>query len=154
MSDAYALTSIFLAYAWLLWIVIIFCIVTYVFSALGFYTMAKNKGIDHAWFAWIPFLSSYLMGELIDDFLPFGDNKLPYAKWILTFGGFVSLIPVIGGFLSIVYCVYFFIALYRLYKLYKPDSATLYLVLSIIFEITMPFFIFSIRDNTPQEYVA
>ena len=42
-------------------------IVMYVFSALGLYTMAGNRGIEYKWIAWIPVVQLWLLGDLIDN---------------------------------------------------------------------------------------
>ena len=46
--------------------------------------------------------------------------------------------------------IYEYSAYYWLYRIYNPKNATLYLVLSIIFPVTIPFFWFSLRDKTPD----
>lgn len=40
-----------------------------------------------------------------------------------------------------------YIALYRIYKSCDPKNTTLFLVLSILFNITMPFFLFACRKK-------
>lgn len=53
----------------------------------------------------------------------------------------------IGGLVSVVLTVFLFIALYDLYNSCNPENATLFLVLSILFSVTMPFFIFFSRNK-------
>ena len=48
---------------------------------------------------------------------------------------------------AIVYSVFFYIALYKVYKSCNPSNATLHLVLSIVIGATMPFFIFFNRNK-------
>lgn len=43
-------------------------IAIYVLQALGFYTIAKRRGIDHAWLAWVPVGSAWILGSICDDF--------------------------------------------------------------------------------------
>lgn len=40
----------------------------YVLQAWGMYTIAKRRGIRHAWLAWIPFGSAWILGCISDDF--------------------------------------------------------------------------------------
>lgn len=47
---------------------IIMGIVTYVFMALGLYTIAKRRGIHNAWLAWIPFGNVWLLGCISDQY--------------------------------------------------------------------------------------
>ena len=49
--------------------------------------------------------------------------------------------------LSVIYYVYYFIALYGIYKEYAYDKAVLFLVISILFFVLAPLFVFLIRNN-------
>lgn len=133
-------------------------ILWYVFSALGYYKLAKNRDIKHAWIAWIPICQEYLLGDLIG-------NKVwgfGFANWILVIGTIIASVltsvaednqsNTVLLLLILAYVVIFFVyrmtALYRLFKIYT-DKATLLLVLSIIFHFLTPIFIFSIRNRKP-----
>lgn len=64
---------------------------------------------------------------------------------------FWVLMMVIG----ITLAVYQYITLYNLYHSAMPENATLFLVLSIFFNVTIPFFVFACRnkdDGMPQRY--
>lgn len=136
---------------------IVLGLVYYIFSSLGYYTMAKNKGVDNAWLAWIPIGRNYIMGRLVNNVVPMGSIMLPNAQIFLMImpvaSAVLAAVPVLGVILSLVTAVYFYLALYRLYKLYNADKAVLFIVLSIIFAITIPFFIFSMRNREPVEYL-
>lgn len=138
-------------------IIIIGGLILYIFDSIATYTMAKNKGISNPWLAWIPIANSYLMGKIIDEKVAFGSKVIPYAHIFLPLGPFVagalSFIPFIGFLFPLAMAVYYYAALYRQYKLYKPDNAVLFLVLSIIFSFLPPFFLFAIRKKTPEEYL-
>lgn len=41
-------------------------IVVMVLTSIGYYTIAKNRGYDKPWFAWIPILGDYLKGAIAD----------------------------------------------------------------------------------------
>ena len=154
-----SLSGLLVALSEFLVVILIVAVILYVFTALSLFTMAKNKGIDHAWFAWIPVLQNYLQGELIDDVVPFfsPSTLIPQAKWILLAGailvGCVSQVKYVGSIVAVVYAVYYYLAMYRLYKLYDADHCVVYTVLSIIFAVTGPFFMFAIRNNSPVEYL-
>ena len=134
-------------------IILVIGIVCYVFNSLSLYQMAKNRGIDSPWLAWIPIAKTYLMGKIINEKVAF-----PYAHVFLPLlpfaSGLLSMIPFIGWLFPIAYAVYYYGALYRLYRMYKPENAVLFQVLSIIFAITQPFFLFSMRNNQEEEYLA
>ena len=59
-------------------------IVLYVFRSLGVYTIAKRRGLHHAWFAWVPVVDSYLLGCVSDQYryVVKGQNKSK-RKWLL-----------------------------------------------------------------------
>lgn len=135
--------------------IIIFCI-RYVFQALGFYTMAKKRGIEHAWLAWIPIVQNYIFGELVDDTIwGFGG-----AKWILPIGSIVmawisgytatvvdpNFLYYILLLVSLCFLIYNWTAYYKLFKGYSTHPV-LFLVLSIIFPFLGPIFVFAIREH-------
>lgn len=43
-------------------------IIAYVFMAIGMYTIAKRRGINHPWLAWIPFGGTWLLGCISDQY--------------------------------------------------------------------------------------
>ena len=68
---------------------------------------------------------------------------------------FMSLIPIIILYfalmaVAIAYAVVFFIALWRVYYSFDKSNATLYIVLSIIFTISVPIILFIIRNRKPE----
>ena len=68
---------------------------------------------------------------------------------------FMSLIPVIILYFALMavaisYAVVFFIALWRFYSSFDTSNATLYIVLSIIFTISVPIILFIIRNRKPE----
>ena len=54
-------------------------------------------------------------------------------------------LPLLG--ISIAYCVFRFMALYDVYRSLEPENAVLFLVLSILFRVTEPFFLFFSRNK-------
>ena len=63
----------------------------------------------------------------------------------MVFGVLALSLPIIG--ISIATVVIRFMALYDIYTSCQPQNGVLYLVLSIIFRITEPFFLFLCRDK-------
>ena len=68
---------------------------------------------------------------------------------------FMSLIPVIILYFALIavaiaYAVVFFIALWRVYSSFDKSNATLYIVLSVIFTISVPIILFIIRNRKPE----
>lgn len=58
-----------------------------------------------------------------------------------------ALIPVIAGIVSVVASVFQYIVCYDLYRSCDPDDSVLFLVLSILFPVAVPFFIFAMRNK-------
>lgn len=68
---------------------------------------------------------------------------------------FMSLIPVIILYFALIavaiaYALVFFIALWRVYSSFDKSNATLYIVLSVIFTISVPIILFIIRNRKPE----
>ncbi len=64
----------------------------------------------------------------------------------------IGVLLVVLGLLmlaTIAACVFLYLALYRVYRLFAPENAVAYLVVSILFPVTTPFFLFSLRDRQP-----
>lgn len=40
----------------------------YVLNALALYTMAKSRGINHPWLAWVPYANVWIVGSLSDQY--------------------------------------------------------------------------------------
>ena len=69
---------------------------------------------------------------------------VPYATRTLTI---LILLNMLSSGLSIVYLVFFYIALYKIYKSCDPDTALPFLLLSIFISVTLPFFLFAGRNK-------
>lgn len=158
--------AIIAALGGLLILLIIVGIIAYIFMSLGLYTMAKNRGLDNAWLAWIPIASGYIEGKLIYDKIAVGSYRIGYASILLIVSSFVAsfgatltsnengFLAFLGLLISIIVAVYSIMVMYRLYKLYKPESAVLFTVLSIIFPgLLYAILVFVIRNNQPLEYL-
>lgn len=59
-------------------------IALYVLRSLGTYSIAKRRGLNHAWFAWVPVVDAYLLGCISDQYryVVRGQNKSK-RKWLL-----------------------------------------------------------------------
>ncbi len=58
-------------------------IIAYVFMGIGLMTIAKNRGYDKPWLAWIPFCNVYLLGRVADDVMIRRGKKTSYGKTLL-----------------------------------------------------------------------
>lgn len=159
----------------------VFGIAFYIINAIALYGIAKNRGYDKPWLAWIPYANKYLMGAVADDINYRKGKSTSFRIWILIgsvvaggasviFGAVQSmrLIEMIQtmsadlyaaqalamsfgsliiSLLSVAYAIVYYIVLYRIFVDYVPKNAVLFLVLSILFNVTEPFFLLSIRNK-------
>ncbi|MBQ7089721.1 MAG: hypothetical protein IJN82_01245 [Clostridia bacterium] len=154
-------------------LVVALAVLFYLFTAFGLYRMGKNRGMTNAYLAFIPVADVYYVGALSDQInaangkqtnirvklfsfylVYFGCNLISglfqgfaLATGMLQGAAFMSVFSLIVTAFSIVYTVFFYIALYAIYKEYSPNRAAAFLVLSILFSFTMPFFIFALRNK-------
>lgn len=143
-------------------LILALCVVMYVFKSYTYYTMGRNRGFRYAWLGWIPGANMYLLGGLVGDFVILGKWRIPFAAFLLValyFGlslltTVLGAVPVVGLALmilcSILWAVYYYAALYQLFRIYAPEKAKLFLILGIFFPVCLPFFLFAIRKNTPD----
>lgn len=166
-------------------------IAMYVLSAMGLYTIARRRGLNHPWLAWIPVVSVWILGSLSDQYryVVRGENKskrkvlltlnivtavlsvavivcavvMAVKAIVVTANGIYSeeavlqailgpLVGVVGMCLpmigvAIAYAVVYYMALYDVYKSLDPSNCVLFLVLSIVFNVTEPFFLFFNRNK-------
>jgi len=136
-----------------IFIMLLVVLAGYVLTSLGLMTMAKNKGIENPWLAWIPIGNMWILGQIIVT-VDFGGNKYDNAGMILAVGCLASAllgaIPVIGQLISLAFLILSIMCLYKLYKMYSGDNAVMYLVLSIIFNaIAIGVILYKLKDVTP-----
>lgn len=165
-------------------------IAAYVLTALALYTLAKRRGIDNAWFSWVPVLKLWIIGSLSDQYryVVKGQVKskrkvlvvLSIISMVLTvaivivsgmavaqvaasvftnvsedvlLGRIVGLILTVCGLalplagVGIAAAVIQYMAVYDIYTSCDPENSVLFLVLSIVFSITQPFFLFFSRNK-------
>ncbi len=147
----------------------------YIFGSLGLYAIADRRGIRHSWLAWLPVGNIWILGNISDQYQYVVKGKIKnrrklilglgialfagYFLWLfvmlfnlaagkellatflLIFGGLAILVVTIW----LVVCQY--MAYYDLFRSCEPDNAVLYLVLSIVFPVTLPFFVFACRKK-------
>ena len=167
-----------------------FGIALYVLRALGLYSIAKRRGINHPWMSWVPVLDLWVVGCISDQYQYVVNGKVRNKrKWLLglsiamavlyivfavligvavfgavggmtgsmsdnqlvatllgpVMGLVVGLIPLMGIAIAVMAIRY--VAMYDLYTSCSPQNNVLFLVLSIFFTVTEPFFLFFIRNK-------
>lgn len=162
----------------------------YVIRAVGMYSIAKRRQIRHAWFAWMPIVSQYLLGCISDQYCYVikGENKskrkallvltifctlvgvavcamAPFAFFasaamatrgageaamvneVMKFVMVLGILLLVFLILALIRGIIRLVALYDLYRSCDPENAVIYLILSIFFGITVPFFLFFNRNK-------
>jgi len=165
-------------------------IAAYVLRALGLYTIARRRGINHPWMSWVPVLDLWVLGCISDQFqYVVKGNTKNKRKWLLGLNIALAVIYIVffvlcgvavagaisgatggmgeekliaalmGSVMSMLICllplvaiaiavmVIRYIAMYDLYTSCTPQNNVLFLVLSIFFTVTEPFFLFFIRNK-------
>lgn len=142
-----------------IFIVILLCIGLFFVKAIGLYRLAQRKEIEHAWLAWIPFAQTYLYAEIIGQELTVGTMKIPQFPWgyiAITYGssliaGFLSAIPFIGWLLAGILGPAIYIAsiyvMYRFFKVFEGDNATVNTVICALFPFVFPIMILVMREK-------
>lgn len=132
--------------------IFLIAIALYVLGSLGLYQMAKNRGLENPWLAWIPIGSQYLMCKMVEPFAV-GETKVDnFAKvYLIAYAAcFVgSMIPIVSIFAGIglfVLSIVMYIVFYKLYMQYAPQNAVLFLVLSIVLAAS-PIILFILRNK-------
>ena len=150
--------------------------VFYIFQSLGLYTIAKRRGIENPWLAWIPVANYWILGCISDQYRYVVKGQVKNKRMIMlglsiaTFAvSFVaemiagilmmtsdgagaamalnSLMSLVSSGVSIASVVFWHMALYDLYTSCCPSNNVVFLVLGIIFSVTQPFFIFFNRKK-------
>lgn len=172
--------------------VIMIClgIAGYVLRSLGMYTIAKRRGLEKPWTAWVPIANYWLAGCISDQYrqVARGENKnkrkamlilgilmvVIYVAFIALYA--VTIVNIVDGLMydmdlevaleqmiapisiisvlslpltgiSIAQTVLWYMCMYDLYASSNPQNKTVFLVLSIFFNVAEPFFIFFSRNK-------
>lgn len=146
----------------------------YVMLAFGLMQMGQKTRHPYPWLAWIPaanlFLLSHLAGAarkrvafafLLLALMSIGAaifsslfgaiGHLPYAYGATGFSVFLAVVAWMTGIAAY---VLYSILVYHIYKCFKPNNATVFTVLSVIFWFLGPIFIFVASFGTPDQAQA
>lgn len=151
-------------------------IISWVFTSIGMYTIAQRREIRHPWMAWVPYLNAWILGSISDQYRyvvkgkitrrrvallvtvalsfavsflsGFTDAVLGFAEETQSMSILITLVfALVSLVVSLVHAVFYYMALYDLYKSSDPRHDALYLVLSILLGVVTPFLIFACRNK-------
>lgn len=133
--------------------VILYGFIAYIVGAIGLKRMADKLRVENSWLAFIPLANAYLIGRVAGDRLDLFGYQIENLGLILLAGsalsGLISGIPIIGFLLIIAFSVISFAALYKIYLMFVPNSAMLYLILSIVLAFIAPFLLYAASLKDP-----
>lgn len=75
-------------------------LVMYIFQAVGVYTIAKRRGIKHAWLAWIPVASYWAVGCIADQYRYVAKGQVKNRRTIMLTLAIIS--AVLSGVTSVI----------------------------------------------------
>ena len=143
---------------------LIISLIMYIFMSIGLHKIGKLRGMKYSWIAWIPIANVYNIGRIADAYSDRIEHKKTNMRIILLVLEIVILvmmpfminfqntyytnipIMVVYWAILILLIVFEYICFYRIYK-WCTANYVLFLVLSIVIIITMPFLLFAIRNN-------
>lgn len=140
-------------------IVLLFCLILYIFNSIGIMTIARNRGLNNPWLVWIPFVGGYTLGAIADD-ISARQGGSGIFRFLLLGGGIFNLLSgLLGWFsgiaslVSIAVYVITVVALNKMFQAYRPHSSTVWTVFCAIpFTCFMQsIFPFVMRNNQPQD---
>ena len=183
MSETSFLAVFLAVYGVILLFFLLFSLACYILTSLGFYALAKRRGIPQPGWAWVPIGGQrWILGSLADQYAYLAEGKQKRQRHLLLWldiactaisavfvaymvnaavaqfaytsdAAVASLVAgALGGYflllvLAVVLAVFYYIALHKVYKSCDPKNATLFLVLSIVVSVTLPFFVFFSRKK-------
>lgn len=66
-------------------IMLIIAAVIYVFKSIGLYTIAKRRGINNPWLAWVPIGQEWILGSIADQYQYVSKGKIKNKRKIMLF---------------------------------------------------------------------
>lgn len=150
-------------------------VIKYIFRSLGMYTIANRRGIRNSWLAWLPVGDVWMLGNISDQYQYVVKGKIKNRRKTLLgleialFAGYflwlfvmlfnlavgkellATFLLIFGGLAIFAVTIWFvvcqYMAYYDLFRSCEPNNAVLYLVLAIVFAVTLPFFVFACRKK-------
>lgn len=119
-----------------LFIILLAALVLFILMSVGLHKMAKNKGLEYDWLAFVPIAQLYILGKLIRNLKIF-NYDIPSIEMVLPIGALISVIlgkiPVLGFIIWLAMAVLFYSSLFRLFCLFRSkEQARTMLVVSLV----------------------
>ena len=151
-----------------------YALFNYVATGVSLFRMMDKTGVSNPWMAWVPFCNVYALGDLADTYNLLCEGKATrYGKRTLTW--FIVTVALSQPTLLVLYAmnpeasvptdlwlllaglaaaatvcsVFYFISLYKIYRLFTEDATGL-LVLSILIGAAVPFILLYLSRRDPR----
>lgn len=123
-------------------------VLTYPLYCVGLFQLAKRKQMALSWLAFVPKLNHYILGSIVGDF-PLLGRKCTFLPYLLPFLSLFSLLPIplVGKISNLIFLLLYWVTIHRLYEIYAPSNADIYLILGIISQCLTPIFVFRLRNK-------
>lgn len=132
----------------------------YILRSIGIMALARNRGLSNPWMVWIPVVGNFTLGAIVDD-INEREGSSSVFRYILLGGGILSALlswflrdsmSSLSGLVSLAMYVLIVVSLNKVFKCYRPYSATSWTVLCAIpFTAFMQsIFPFVIRNAQPN----
>ena len=151
-------------------------LVLWILRSRSLHKIGGRRGIRHAWLAWIPVGTEWVLGSVADQYQHLVRGRVTSRRKIILVLALVSfamyiaamaiglltifavipeqviltvgmLLPLLGWIAAVAAVVFHHICSYSLYRSCDPQTAVVFLVLGIIFPVCEPFFYLSCRNK-------
>lgn len=101
-EDAFGIAGAILGVVLVMYLLLFaFMIAVYVLQSLGFYKIAKRRGIHNSWLAWLPVGNMWILGSISDQYQYVAKGKVRSRRKVLMglmIAMYALMIPVFAGF--------------------------------------------------------
>ena len=151
-------------------------LVLWILRSRSLHKIASRRGIRHAWLAWIPVGTEWVLGSAADQYQHLvrggvtSRRKIILVLALVSFAMYIAamaiglltifavipeqviltggaLLGLLGWAAAVAAVVFHHICSYSLYRSCDPQTAVVFLVLGIIFPVCEPFFYLSCRNK-------
>lgn len=126
------------AFLMIMFLLFIALLLSYIFGSIGLYTLAKRKGYDNPWLAWIPVANTYLAAQV-------GFNNTGAAWGYLAFSIFCIIVELPSE--AFIIQVIGMIIGFNIFRRYSTKYVLLTVINVLTFGFAYPFILFAIRKN-------
>ena len=170
------MASLMMIYMVMMYVMLlVFSVISYILGGKSLSAIARRRGIEKPWLAWVPVGNLWLLGCISDQYryVVHGQQTNRRGKMltlgsIVVIGGSVAgiasgvvaqagisesgllliLLPLYGIVaVSVVLSVQQYMAYYDLFRSCDPDKSLVYLLVGIFAAFPLPFFVYSCRNK-------